>query len=553
MKLAITRLLATGGALGLATGLALAPAAQADPGPVLTNPRTTPTPVNADTGTSTDGCDGGGAGTGWLGAGARPVVSVDVPAADAARQPRFRVLDETGPDDVVLLDQDAAVANGTASLPVTGLLDGHSYKWRAQLPGAQGRAVTPWCRFQVDSTPPTVAISSADFPASGSGGAPTKYAGQWGTFTLTGKDAAPVGGEASGVACFRAALDPTPAVFKCGDADTYPADTDGTARVQLRPTTWGTNVLTVQVMDTAGNVSAGSYTFYAPSNPHPLAVPGDVTGDGVPDIVLPDLAGNLQMISGDGDDTTPVATLPARQGPGGSWAGYQVLHSGWGQHAPGDDLAFYRPQQPGPLYLMSNTSGFGDFHLASTTTVGRPDPFGDGCADTNGVLGDCPPNFNYQNWSDASQIVRFTAKDPHHSTLITEEHGDLWAYPLQGGPWAGYAERLTTTGTWHNVDLVAPGPDSTGQVQLWGRDRTTGELHAYPLTVRADGSVDPSGLADPAAFGTGQVFPTAAYPTLGSSGDLDKDGTPDLWAVTADRHLLVFDGLAQPRDLGPLK
>ncbi|MFD8781748.1 hypothetical protein [Kitasatospora sp. NPDC059599] len=36
-------------------------------------------------------------------------------------------------------------------------------------------------------------------------------------------------------------------------------------------------------------------------------------------------------------------------------------------------------------------------------------------------------------------------------------------------------------------------------------------------------------------------------------GDGDGDGQPDLYAVPADRHLLTFDGVTTPKDLGVLR
>ncbi|MFD5433178.1 hypothetical protein ACFWJ4_13555 [Kitasatospora sp. NPDC127067] len=48
-------------------------------------------------------------------------------------------------------------------------------------------------------------------------------------------------------------------------------------------------------------------------------------------------------------------------------------------------------------------------------------------------------------------------------------------------------------------------------------------------------------------------FTTAAYPTLGGSGDGDGDGTSDLRAVTPDRHLVTFSGWSAAKDLGALR
>ncbi|PYC78120.1 hypothetical protein C7C46_17490 [Streptomyces tateyamensis] len=545
MKLAISRLLATGGALALTTGLALAlaPAAQADPGPVLTNPRMNPIPVNA--GVSTNGCEGVDTGTGWLSAGSQPEFLVDVPADYAgSKQPRFRVLDVTGPDGIVVLDQEAPVAYGVARVGVADLLDGHSYAWRAQLPGGQGRAVTPLCHFQVDTTAPTTTVSSTDFPAAGS----NKFAGEKGTFTLAGTDPAPAGGAASGVACFRPVLDGSVSVFKCGDPGTVLPGADGTANVVLRPGSWGPNTLTVQTMDNAGNVSVASYSFYAPWNPNPPQAQGDVDNDAVPDILLPDAAGNLQVISGNAGSTTPTTTVAAVNAPGGqgTWAGVQLAHRGWDNTNPADTVFAHRD---GNLYAYRNT---GTLNLNSGGLVRRPSS----CADANEVQVACPAGYA-TDWSGVEQLVALGQADKASATrpwLLTVEQGNLWLYG-NGNLLFGRekAQQLTTSGNWSNFDLVAPGADAKGNLSLWARDRATGELHVYPLPMQASGIVDFSALADPSAHGVGAVFTTAAFPTLGSSGDLDGDGTPDLWAVTADRHLQVFRGYQQPKDWGLLK
>ncbi|MFD8754029.1 hypothetical protein ACFV0O_24060 [Kitasatospora sp. NPDC059577] len=39
----------------------------------------------------------------------------------------------------------------------------------------------------------------------------------------------------------------------------------------------------------------------------------------------------------------------------------------------------------------------------------------------------------------------------------------------------------------------------------------------------------------------------------GAPGDGNGDGQPDLYAVPADRHLLTFDGVTTPKDLGVLR
>ncbi|GAA1954829.1 hypothetical protein [Kitasatospora viridis] len=553
MNTATSRLLAAGGVLGLAAGLAVAPAAYADGTTLaLTDPRVTPAPVVAGDGTTTQACDGST--PGWIGAtGATPTLSVGVQApASVTEQPRFRVLDETGATPVTLVENQAApVVNGTASLGLTGLQNGHTYTWRAHLIAADGsRAVGPFCSFKVDTTAPTVSVSSTDFPASGSTAAATKYAGQTGIFTLSGLDPAPAGGAASGVACFRPVLNGSPSVFHCGDPGTVVPGADGTAKLSYKPTQWGTNVLQVQVMDNAGNVGAASYSFYALSNPNPPQAPGDVDNDGIPDIVLPDGAGNLQVISGQATSTTPTTVVPANQAPGGTgWGPFQFAHRGWDNTAPADTV-FARDTRGGTIYVYRN---FGSLDFSGGAEVlDRPSS----CADVDEKPISCPADYT-QDWSAVEQFVALGPADKFGGQapwLLTVEHGNLWLFgdgQLQFG--TENAQQLTTSGNWSNYDLVAPGQDAKGNLSLWARDRATGELHAYPLPLKANGIADFSALADPTAHGTGAFFTTAAYPTLGSSGDLDGDGNPDLWAVTADRHLDVFNGWTAPRDLGVLK
>ncbi|GAA2254775.1 MULTISPECIES: hypothetical protein [Kitasatospora] len=91
-----------------------------------------------------------------------------------------------------------------------------------------------------------------------------------------------------------------------------------------------------------------------------------------------------------------------------------------------------------------------------------------------------------------------------------------------------------------------------GSLALWARERATGTLRTYPVGKLADGTYDFSALADPASGTVAGTFPVDEYPTLASVGDIDGDGVPDLYAVTAERHLLTFHGFTAPKDLGVL-
>ncbi|MFJ2866198.1 hypothetical protein [Kitasatospora sp. NPDC087314] len=534
-------------AVALAAGLLAAPTATAaDPGPVVLGMTASPQPGHASTGERTDACDEA-TDPGWVG---RTIGGPTLRAQITGDAARFGVWDRTtGAEQPVFTGEAQAVAQH-ASVAVPGLQDGHSYAWHAwALKSGEASAPSVDCHFKVDTTSPAAVISSPDFPASGAGGTATKYAGQKGTFVLNGTDPAPAGGEASGVACFRYGFG-TLGVGDCTSSDAVKPDATGTLTVNLKVLNWGTNNLNVQVVDEAGNVGQASYSFYAPSNPKPPTTLGDVDGDGVADTLLPDAQGNLQSFGVNAGDTTPNAVIAANRAPSdGSWAQFQVAHRGWAKsHAPSSDDLFVH--QPGDAYLYQYRNfDYGSFTQSWTGAVRS-----DRCLNDAGAAAPCPVDYA-SDWSKADQLVALgPVAGGFAPSLLTLEDGNLWLHA--GGDFSFGAQKvrkLTTSGAWAGYDLIAPGPDAAGDLALWARERATGVLHAYPIPKKADGTFDFSALADPASGVVATGFTTAAYPTLGSSGDGDGDGKPDLWAVTADRHLVTFSGWTGPKDLGVLK
>ncbi|MFD5462878.1 hypothetical protein ACFWIQ_08605 [Kitasatospora sp. NPDC127059] len=529
------RLAATLGAAAVVLMTIGAPTATAENGQsAVTDPKAAPSPRSLAAGASTDACDDTTT-PGWI-TTTEPALTARTTAPGA----RFKVWNAAG---VKVFDQTAqTAADGTVQVRPTGLAEGAGYSWQVWPDyGPGGGKPTAACHFGIDATAPRFTVESADFPASAGGATPSKYAGQTGTFTLKGTD------QGSGVACYRYVLNGTlSAGAPCQGSGTVTAGADGTATFQLKPTQWGTNVLTVQAVDNAGNTTPPvAYTFYAPSNPNPPSTPGDVNGDGVPDILLPDAAGNLQIISADATSTVPTSTVAAVRAPGGAgWNGVQLLHRGWDQaHAPVDDLMAHRPGGAGmSLYRNFDMGAF----ARGVISFGRDvDPFNPPPV---------PAGFT-PDWSKATQLVPVGALGADQRTsILTVEDGDLWL-STDPAPLYDYNTfvRISTTGAWAGYDLIAPGKAADGSLALWSRNQATGELRTYPIVKGADGKYDFTALADPAAGTVIGTFPVAEYPTLGSVGDGNGDGRPDLYAVTADRHLLTFNGVTDPKDLGVLR
>ena len=151
-----------------------------------------------------------------------------------------------------------AVSSGaTASKTVTaaaGLVNGNTYRWRAQ---ASGRPSSPWawyCEFSVDTVKPTVAVTASSFTD-----------GQWttdvpasNTFTFDGP---------SDTKSFAYTLDGVAQATKA-------ADVNGNATLVFLPSN-GSHTVTVTPTDKAGNVGAaasfsfgvGSASFTTPAMP----------------------------------------------------------------------------------------------------------------------------------------------------------------------------------------------------------------------------------------------------------------------------------------------
>ena len=81
----------------------------------------------------------------------------------------------------------------------------------------------------------------------------------------------------------------------------------GSGDLNLTIGDWGTNNLYVEAIDGAGNVSQEfDYAFYVPWNPSQVARPGDIDGDGKPDLLATTSTGGLSLYPGNITTTWPA-------------------------------------------------------------------------------------------------------------------------------------------------------------------------------------------------------------------------------------------------------
>ncbi|MFF7634313.1 hypothetical protein ACFZB9_14330 [Kitasatospora sp. NPDC008050] len=528
-----------------------------------------------------DCSDGGN--PGWFGANQNVSLSVSRwSPTNQQMSTSFKIWDDTGGAQYPSVGFNGSEDN-TVTVSQDFLKDGHTYAWYAGVTdGTLNSSYSTACYFKIDMTPPNVSISSNDFPPSGSAAAPTHYQGDSGSFTLTGSDPAPFpGGQSSGVVCFMFSASSTPTSnWNCQSPGAVMADSSGHANASFTPGQWGTNFVYVQAMDNAGNYSQpAAYSFYAPWRIGSPAAFGSITSDQKPSILLPDNAGNLEVIDPAAGDPTHAIAATAASAPGNNginhftWNDFQVTHRGTLAGAqPIDQLIAHNitdVNEKKVLYLLNN-SGNGTF-VGQPMHLTRPQQ----CALTpGGTPGPCPSDYA-PDWSNVTQVVAIGTPEGEATkpipgqpsnimtltSLLGVEDGRLWLFrpsPTTPDDLDTVAQLIPNTGnaSWNNYQIIAPGPangtttDSNGithkQATVWARCYD-GTIHQYPIIWNnTTNSPDYTALQDPGSGyipGSGGITQTA-YPLVGSSGDLNNDGIPDLWAVNSNKHLTAFSGAA---------
>ncbi|MCX4982666.1 FG-GAP-like repeat-containing protein [Streptomyces sp. NBC_00572] len=253
------------------------------------------------------------------------------------------------------------------------------------------------------------------------------------------------------------------------------------------------------LLDTTHNLTTGAeppngYSDHAPviGYRRPAPVPGDMTGDGAPDLVAVDADGKLRLYHGEGTGGIPGAHDVI--GTGG-WYSASVAHRGdWTGDGREDVLA----RVGGELRVYANRGG-GALAAPVTVATGLP--------------------------TDAKVVgVGDTTHDGHPDAVLQYDDR-LWLHAgVRGSAPAVAAPRLIGDGGWDTMTLTSPGDaDRDGRADLLARDTGNGDLWLYR------GSDDGTfGNRVPYGYGYG----VTARPLLAGGADADRNGVADLWATT---------------------
>ncbi|MFF3619818.1 DNRLRE domain-containing protein [Streptomyces sp. NPDC002467] len=430
----------------------------------------------------------------------------------------------------------------TKSVPLDKFTSGRKYFWLARTNdwdgwGSPGSGPADsggggWCTFTVDHTAPAnPLVRSVHFPAPGPDGdqwslAPAGTPDQW--IEVLGN-----GTPASAIREYQWSLNrPT------YDQKITPWQND-LASIKLQVDTAGPNVLYVRTVNTAGNISVPTEHLFYVSARVGTDKPGDVTGDGFPDILAVDKDGNLRTYAGDKQGDTdayipgavengkPVAAGHFKD-PAGATPALIGHATDW---YPGDGLTDLIARMPdGKLYIYPGT-GTGQFDAGRRQEMQLP------------LSAPDPATFR--------QIVVVEDMDGDGlGDMFALDADGFWAFSgYTGSSFTSY--RKLATG-WAARDIVGVRDVSGDKVpDLIFRDNANANrgLALRKGKPGPNGGADLTSLASQAGSegGVDLTYATtgwgrAALPIVLGTADATGDGIPDIWGVGTDGNQWLHQG-----------
>lgn len=434
----------------------------------------------------------------------------------------------------------------TATVPVTSFDDGQKYYWLARAKDIDGwwspgsgpldSGGGGWCTLTVSHTiPPNPVVDSAAFPPHGDNYTewsvqPASTPGQ--KITFKGNGAKPEDIREYQWSLNRPLFDQKAAPNAAGEAE-----------VSLQVDTAGPNVLYARTVSKSGNISNPTLYKFLVKPQAGQDKPGDVTGDGHPDLLAIDGDGNLLTYAGDQIGDTDHYMLSAVQNglpATGYWKTQNEIPALIGHSTdwfPGDGLTDLIARMPdGKLYVypgLGNRAGQFDVdrRIEILLPAGAPSP------------------------ATFRQIV--VSED-----VDGDGFADLFALDTAGGFWifSGYTGGSFTSYkklagvVWTPRDLIGV-RDVTGDKvpDLLFRDNANASRGILLRKGKpgANGGVDLQSIAASIDSDGGQDYTyattgwgRAAYPKILGTADATGDGIPDIWAVDAAGKQWLYQGRA---------